>query len=378
MRSDALRRKPTPVTEAKCAASPKDSDSFATAHELFSRQSDGDVHLYDVNKVTQLEVTMGRMVDGKWTTQWYEESEDGSFQRPDTVFHDWVKADGSTEFKPEPGRYHLYVAWACPWAHRTLLARKMKGLEDAVNVSVVAPFMGEDGWTFTDDDPACIPDTVNGAEFLRDIYKLADDRYTGRVTVPVLWDKKKKTIVNNESLDIIQMFDQEFDSVATRDVTLFPEGMQDAILERIDDFYNPVNNGVYRCGFATTQEAYEEAFDELFGKLDEYEELLGQQRYVMGDQFTLADICLWTTLLRFDIVYYTHFKTNKRHIYEYPNLWGFTRDIYQMPGVTETLNLAQTKEHYFTSHETVNPKRFIAKGPEIDFDEPHDRGRFNS
>lgn len=318
---------------------------------------------------------MGRMINGEWKDAWVDTSDDGEFERSETAFHDFVRADGSTEFAPEAGRYHLYVAWACPWAHRTLMVRKLKGLEDAIGVSIVGPFMGEDGWEFTD-DPACIPDTVNGARYLRDIYKLADDNYTGRVTVPVLWDKKTKTIVNNESLDIIQMLDQEFDALAESDVTLFPDSMQDEILARIDDFYEPINNGVYKCGFAASQKAYDRAFEELFDKLDEYEELLSEQRWVMGDRFTLADVCLWTTLLRFDIVYFTHFMANKKHVYEYPNLWGFTRDIYQMPGVTETLHLAQTKEHYFGSHETVNPKRIIANGPEIDFTTPHDRDRF--
>jgi putative glutathione S-transferase len=318
---------------------------------------------------------MGRMVDGTWTTEWYETDSDGHFERPDTVFHDWVRADGSTDFAPEAGRYHLYVAWACPWAHRTLLTRKLKGLEDAISISVVKPFMGDDGWTFGEGEHA---DTENGASFLRDIYKLADDRYTGRVTVPVLWDKKNKTIVSNESKLIIQMLDREFDELATRDITLFPEGMEDDIIAQMDDFYEAVNNGVYRCGFASTQKAYEESFDNLFAKLDEYDELLGKQRYLMGDQLTLADICLFPTLLRFDIVYYTHFKTNKKHIWQYPNLWNYTKEIYQMPGVTETMNLAETKEHYFASHETVNPKRFVAKGPEIDFSTPHDRDRFDA
>ncbi len=316
---------------------------------------------------------MGRMVDGEWKDEWYESTDDGHFDRPETVFRDWVRKDGSTKFAPEAGRYHLYVAWACPWAHRTLLTRKLKGLEDAISISVVAPFMGEDGWAFDDEHV----DDLHGAEFLRDIYKLADDRYTGRVTVPVLWDKETKSIVNNESKLIIQMLDREFDDLATNDITLFPEGQADAIINRMDDFYDAVNNGVYKCGFATTQKAYEESFDALFEKLDEYEELLGQQRYLMGDELTIADLCLFPTLLRFDIVYYTHFKANKKHIWQYPNLWNYTLDLYQTPGVTETLNLAEVKEHYFTSHETVNPKRFIAKGPEIDFTQPHDRDRFS-
>lgn len=320
---------------------------------------------------------MGKMVEGEWRTDWYESGDDGSFQRPDTVFHDHVRADGSTDYLPESGRYHLYVAWACPWAHRTLITRKLKGLEDAIDVSVVHWFMGENGWEFKPEEDGCTRDHLFGKEYLRQVYKDADDSYTGRVTVPVLWDKETGTIVNNESREIIRMFDHEFAGIAKNDVDLAPEELRDSIEETITAIYEPINNGVYRCGFATSQGAYEEAANELFEALEHWEEVLSKNRYLCGDRFSEADICLFTTLMRFDLVYFTHFKCNLRQIRDYPNLWNYTREIYQMPGMTETLNLEHTKHHYYGSHETVNPKLIVPIGPDIDFTAPHDRARFS-
>ena len=318
---------------------------------------------------------MGKMIDGEWTTQWYSSDDTGHFQREDTVFHDWVRADGSTDFPVESGRYHLYVSWACPWAHRTLITRALKGLDEHVTLSAVDWFMGEEGWTFEGDDPDMIPDDVNGATYLREIYKRADDNYTGRVTVPVLWDKERATIVNNESPEIMRMFDVEFDALATNDVDLYPEGYRDAIDETIEAIYNPINNGVYRSGFADTQEAYDEAVRTLFDALDHWEGVLDEQRYLCGDRFTEADICMFTTLVRFDPVYATHFKCNLKRLADYPNLWNYLKDIYQIPGIAETVNLRHIKNHYYQSHETVNPKRIVARGFEVDYTEPHDRDR---
>ncbi len=320
---------------------------------------------------------MGRMVDGNWTTEWYQPDDDGRFVRPDTVFHDWVRADGSTDFAPEAGRYHLYVAYACPWAHRTLLMRHFKGLTDAIDISVVDPFMGDEGWWFNDADPANIPDPIHGATYLREVYKAADSHYTGRVTVPILWDKKHNTIVNNESRDIIRMFDHEFTGVAN-DRDLAPPELVESIDEMITANYEPINNGVYRSGFATSQKAYEEAVYEVFEGLDRCEDILSQQRYLCGNELTEADICLFTTLWRFDAVYFTHFKCNIRRIHDYPNLWNYVLDIYQQPGVRDTLNLDHTKRHYFGSHDTINPTLIVPVGPDVDFDAPHDRGRFNN
>lgn len=319
---------------------------------------------------------MGRLIEGKWTTQWYEPDEDGRFKRPDTVFRDRVTTDGSTRFAPEAGRYHLYVAFACPWAHRTLITRKLRGLEDVIDVSVVHPFMGDEGWQFDDSMDGCTPDRLHGHDYLREVYASADATYTGRVTVPVLWDTKHHTIVNNESKEVIRILDRAFDDLATRGPSLFPAELDAEIDAMIEANYEPVNNGVYRAGFADSQQAYEEAAWELFDRLDELEALLSRQRYLCGPQFTAADVCLFTTLLRFDPVYHTHFSCNLRRLRDYPNLWNYTLEIYQMPGVAGTVNLEQTKLHYYGSHDSIRPKRIVPIGPEIDYDAPHDRGRF--
>jgi putative glutathione S-transferase len=317
---------------------------------------------------------MGRLIDGVWSDEWYDtKSSGGRFVRKDSAFRDWVRADGSTRFAPQSGRYHLYVSLACPWAHRTLIFRKLKGLEDAISVSIVDPYMGANGWEFGSGE-GCIPDVVNGAKHLHEIYTKADPRYTGRVTVPVLWDRTHETIVNNESSEIIRMFNAEFDSVAARPERDFhPEGLRDAI-EEVNAFVYPnVNNGVYRCGFATTQEAYEEAFADLFSALGSLEERLGRRRYLVGDRITEADWRLFTTLVRFDAVYVGHFKCNLRRIADMPNLQGYLRELYQIPGVADTVNLSHIKRHYYESHRTINPTGVVPVGPELDFAGPHGR-----
>jgi glutathionyl-hydroquinone reductase len=318
----------------------------------------------------------GMFVNGEWITEKQRKNTDGRFVRSETSFRDWISADGNSGFKAEPGRYHLYVAWACPWAHRTAIMRKLKGLEGAIGLSAVGSFMGEDGWAFYD-EPGVIPDTVNDAYFLREVYAKADPGYTGRVTTPVLWDKEKGTIVNNESREIIRMLDTEFGEFATTDAHFFPEDLRDEIDATIDATYEPVNNGVYRSGFATTQEAYVESVTELFAALDHWEEVLSTQRYLCGDRVTEADWCLFPTLVRFDSVYHGHFKCNLRRIVDYPNLWGYSKDLYQTPGVAGTVNMDHIKKHYYGSHESINPTRIVPEGPILDFTEAHDRGRFS-
>lgn len=316
---------------------------------------------------------MGLLINGKWSTEWYEADAKGRFIRPQTSFRRSVTADGSSGFKAKKGRYHLYASLACPWAHRTLIMRRLKKLEDSVSLSVVDYLMGEDGWVFSD-KPGCIPDTVNGRDFLRDIYIMADPLFAGRVTVPVLWDKEKKTIVNNESSVILRMLDLEFDAFGDGDVTFYPEGLRDKIDRTMDIIYMPINNGVYRAGFATSQDAYDEAVRGLFAALDFQEEVLSGQRYLCGDVITEADWCLFTTLIRFDLVYYTHFKCNLRHIYEYPNLWNYLKELYQVPGVSDTCSFEHIKGHYFRSHPAINPYGIVPMGPVLDFNEPHNRG----
>lgn len=317
---------------------------------------------------------MGMLVDGKWSPEWYKPDSKGRFQRPETRFHNRVTADGSSGFKAEAGRYHLYVSLACPWAHRAMIIRRLKKLEGTIGVSVVDYFMGEDGWVFTE-RPGATLDAINKKKFLRDIYLLADPNYTGRVTVPILWDKKEKTIVNNESREILRMLDTEFDEFGDGSVSYAPAGLRGKIDETLTAIYEPINNGVYRSGFATTQEAYEEAATELFDALDHWEKVLGSQRYLCGDVITEADWCLFATLVRFDAVYVGHFKCNLRRIVDYPNLWNFVKELYQVPGIADTCNFDHIKRHYYQSHETINPTRIVPKGPIIDFDEPHDRDR---
>jgi len=320
---------------------------------------------------------LGMLVEGKWVNEEKDRDAQGKFNRTPTKFRHWITVDGSSGFPAERDRYHLYICWACPWAQRTAIMRQLKGLEDVITFSVVDPEIEQDGWVFSE-AAGCIPDTVNHARYLRDIYIKADPHYTGKVTVPVLWDKKTATIVNNESRDIIRMFDTEFSAYAKSDVDFFPAELRDTIEQTIEAIYNPINNGVYRSGFATTQDAYEEAVTELFQALDHWEAVLSQQRYLCGNRITEADWCIFTTLLRFDPVYYGHFKCNLSRIVDYPNLWNYLKDLYQQPGVRQTCNLDHIKRHYYKSHTNINPTRIVSKGPLIDFEAPHDRDRLRS
>lgn len=321
-------------------------------------------------------MALGMMVDGKWTTDWTERDKSGRFNRMPTNFHNKITADGSSGFKAEAGRYHLYISLACPWAHRTLIMRQLKGLEDAIGLSIVDPVLSDKGWAFSD-APGAIPDAVNHTDYLQEIYLKAKSDYTGRVTVPVLWDKETKTIVNNESREIIRMLDTEFGAIAKNQLDLYPANLREQVDQAIDAIYMPINNGVYRSGFATSQAAYEEAVTELFQNLDHWDEVLGKQRYLCGNQITEADICMFTTLIRFDSVYHGHFKCNLKRIMDYPNLWNYLKDLYQFPGIKETCNLDHIKRHYYMSQTAINPNRIVPKGPMINFEEGHDRDRFN-
>jgi putative glutathione S-transferase len=323
---------------------------------------------------------MGKLIDGIWHDTWYDtKSTGGKFRRANATFRNWITPDGKNApsgnaFKAEAGRYHLYVSYACPWAHRTLIFRKLKGLQDMVGLSVVNHFMGGQGWTFREGD-GVIPDPVLGAEYLHEIYTAADPQFSGRVTVPVLWDKKNGTIVSNESSEIIRMFNGAFDHLGAKAGDFYPEALRAEIDEVNARIYETLNDGVYKCGFATTQQAYEDAFVALFDTLDWLEERLSTRRYLVGEQITEADWRLFTTLVRFDSVYVGHFKTNLRRIADYPNLWAYTRELYQVPGVRGTVHMDHIKHHYYGSHETINPTRIVPMGPAIDFDEPHRRDR---
>jgi len=325
---------------------------------------------------------MGLLIDGVWHDQWYDtKATGGRFERQPSQFRNWVTADGgagpsgSGGFPAAPGRYHLYVCLACPWAHRTLIFRKLKTLEDVISVSVVSYHMGKEGWTF-DKATGSTGDAVNGAERLSQIYVKAEPRFTGRVSVPVLWDKERQTIVNNESSEIIRMFNSAFDAFTTAKTDYYPPALR-AEIDRINDLVYPnVNNGVYRAGFATTQAAYEDAFRALFDTLEQIEERLSGQRYLVGSALTEADWRLFTTLIRFDAVYVGHFKCNWKRIVDYPNLSNYLRDLYQVPGIAETVNIEHIKKHYYGSHPTVNPTGIVPLGPQLDFTAPHDRGRF--
>lgn len=315
---------------------------------------------------------MGKLVEGVWVGEGYVNDARGHFVRDETHFHNSVLADGSNGYAAEAGRYHLYVSLACPWAHRTLLGRRLKGLEKAISVSVVHPHMGEQGWEFRE-HPGAAPDTVNHARYLHEIYTKAKPDFSGRVTVPVLWDKQRETIVCNDSRMVLRMLSREFDALAETERDLCPRELQDDIDRTIDALYGPVNNGVYRAGFASSQEAYEDAVRELFNALDTYERLLTGRRFLLGARFTEADICLFTTLLRFDVVYHYHFKCNLRRIADYPALSGYLRDIYQMPGVAELCNFDHIKRHYFTSHPHINPSGIVPLGPVQDLSRPAGR-----
>ncbi len=322
---------------------------------------------------------MGRLVDGKWQDIWYDtKATKGRFERSQSQFRNWVTADGSagpsgkSGFKAEAGRYHLYVSYACPWAHRTLIFRKLKKLEDLISVSVVDYLMLENGWEFRKRDGAT-GDDLFGADYLYQVYLKADPHYSGRVTVPVLWDKQQNTIVSNESAEIIRMMNSAFDELTGSDLDLYPAELREEIDALNAIVYDRVNNGVYKAGFATAQEAYEEAVAALFETLDMLDQRLETSRYLLGDTLTEADWRLFTTLLRFDPVYVGHFKCNIRRIADYPNLSGYLRDLYQQPGVAETCNLLHIKNHYYGSHKTINPTGIVPVGPALDLDAAHGR-----
>lgn len=322
---------------------------------------------------------MGLLVKGKWTDKWYDtKSSGGKFVRSQSQFRNWITADGAAGptgkagFKAEVGRYHLYVSYACPWAHRTLIMRALKGLESMIDVSAVGMTMAENGWTFDTKDGST-GDPLFGAHFAHEIYTRADPDYTGRVTVPILWDKKAQTIVSNESADIIRMFNDAFDALGATVGDYWPETERTYIEAFNERIYSAVNNGVYKAGFATTQEAYDEAVYPLFDALDWLEGILGSRRYLTGNQLTEADIRLFTTLVRFDAVYVGHFKCNIRSLTDYPHLFAHVRDIYQLPGVRETVHMDHIKTHYYGSHTSINPTGIVPVGPDLDFDQPHGR-----
>ena len=321
---------------------------------------------------------MGLLVNGEWVDQWYEtESNKGEFKRQESLFRNWITPDGAPGptgeggFAAEAGRYHLYVSLACPWAHRTLIFRSLKGLEDIISVSVVEPLMLEHGWEFSEQ----YPDHLYGMDYLHQLYTRTDPEITTRVTVPVLWDKQRQTIVSNESAEIIRMLGSAFDDITGNRLDFYPSALREEIDALNDWIYPTINNGVYRAGFATSQEAYESAYHQLFEALDSIEQRLGEQRYLTGATITEADWRLFTTLLRFDPVYFGHFKTNRQRIEDYPNISGYVRDLYQQPGVAATVDLPYIKQHYYGSHKTINPTGVVPLGQETDFSRPHDRAR---
>lgn len=324
---------------------------------------------------------MGMLIKGELVHDWLDkEMDEGEFRRMESTFRNWVTADGSPGatgeggFRAEPGRYHLYISHACPWAHRTLLFRLLKGLESVISVSVVEPEMLDSGWTFA--DTGDFVDHLFGHRFMHQVYTHADKEFTGQITVPVLWDKQQETIVNNESSEIIRMLNSAFDEYTDVKTDYYPEALRESIDAINEPIYENINNGVYRCGFATSQQAYERAFDRLFTELDKVEAILDKQRYLAGDRMTEADWRLFTTLLRFDAVYVGHFKCNRNRIADFHNLSNFLRELYQVPGVSDTVHIDYIKRHYYYSHTSVNPTQIVPVGPALDFDSPHDRDRF--
>jgi len=324
---------------------------------------------------------MGLLQDGRWVDQWYETKESGGqFVRVSSQFRNWITVDGlagpsgDAGFKAEPDRYHLYVSLACPWAHRALIFRAIKGLESIISISVVHWHMAENGWTFKAGDDV-VQDIVNGADNLYQIYTSAKSDYSGRVTVPVLWDKKTRTIVSNESSEIIRMFNSAFDGIGARSGDYYPIGLRSEIDELNKKIYEAINNGVYKAGFATTQSAYEGAVVPLFEMLSWLDAHLAKRRYLTGGQITEADWRLFTTLVRFDPVYFGHFKCNLKRVSDYSNLLGYVCDLYQKPGISGTVNMEHIKKHYYGSHETINPKGIVPLGPSIDYSLPHNRSK---
>lgn len=323
---------------------------------------------------------MGLLVDGEWHDRWYDtDKTEGKFVRSKAQFRNWITADGAagpdgkSGFKAEAGRYHLYGSYACPWVHRVLIFRKLKGLEEMIDVSFVHWYMAEHGWTFEKDEDGIVGDKQFGLEYAHQIYTKADPKYSGRVTVPIIWDKQQQTIVSNESSEIIRMLNSAFDQIGAKPGDYYPEAHREEIDQINDRVYNTLNNGVYKCGFATSQKAYDEAVEPLFETLDWLEERLATRRFLVGDQPTEADWRLFPTLLRFDPVYVGHFKCSKKRIVDYPNLWAYTRDLYQWPGIADTINLDHVRKHYHISHDTINPHRILPVAPELDFTTPHGR-----
>ncbi len=326
---------------------------------------------------------MGQLVDGTWHDTWYDtKSTGGAFVRKEATFRNWVTPNGTPGpsgeggFAAESGRYHLYVSYACPWAHRTLIFREIKDLSSHIDISVVHPDMLSDGWTFEADfPPGATGDTLHGARFMREVYTRAVPEVSGRVTVPVLWDKQRETIVSNESSEIIRMFNSAFDGLTGNRLDFWPETLRDRIEEVNARIYSAVNNGVYKAGFATSQTAYDTAVGgELFDSLDWLESHLGDNRYLLGDRLTEADWRLFTTLVRFDPVYHLHFKCNRKRLVDFPNLWAYTRELFQYPGVAGTVHFDHIVRHYHYSHETINPHRIIPINPVLDWEAPHGRG----
>ena len=324
---------------------------------------------------------MGLLVDGQWHDKWYDtDSTGGEFKRSESQFRNFITADGSAGptgkggFKAEAGRYHLYVCLACPWAHRTLIFRALKGLENMIDVSVVDYFMGESGWTFDQEHDDIVSDDLYGLDYLYELYIKADDNYSGRVTVPVLWDKQQDTIVSNESADIIRMLNSAFDDIGAKPGDYYPNDLHHKIDEINKRVYSDINNGVYKAGFATEQSVYEKHVKNLFAALDWVEAILAENRYLTGEHITEADWRLFTTLIRFDAVYHGHFKCNLKRLIDYPNISGYVRELYQIPGIAETVNMKHIQAHYYTSHPTINPNGIVPLGPNQDFSLPHDRG----
>ena len=310
---------------------------------------------------------VNQFVDGEWVTDYDPTNEDGEFDRQPTSFRDTVAPEDV-----EAGRYHLYVCYACPWAHRTLVTRALLGLEDAITVDFVDPYRDDGGWQFTPEKEGCTVDSVHGADYLREVYVEADPNYTGRVTVPVLWDREEGTIVNNESREIMRILTTRFGELGNG-VDLAPPELREDVDRILDEIYEPINNGVYRAGFAETQEAYDEAVTELFDALDRWDEVLADQRYLAGDRLTEADIAMYTTLVRFDEVYHTHFMCNHRLVREYDDLWPYLRDLYRTRGFGGTTRMDHITEHYYTTHPGVSPKRIVPVGPDPEFEAPHAR-----
>ena len=322
---------------------------------------------------------MGLLIDGKWHDQWYDtKSTGGRFVRSDAQFRHWITPDGAAGpsgeggFKAEAGRYHLYVSLACPWANRVLIMRALKGLEDMISLSVVNPYMAENGWTF-EPGPGVLADPVGQAQYMYQVYLRAEPGYSGRVTVPVLWDLQRNTIVNNESAEIIRMLNSAFDGIGAREGDYSPAELLPQIDAMNEEVYDAINNGVYKVGFSTEQNVYEQEVVKLFASLDKLETLLGQQRYLVGERITEADWRLFTTLIRFDAVYHGHFNCNLKRLADYPNLWSYTRELYQWPGVASTVNFDHIKQHYYRSHASINPNGIVPLGPILDLQRAPDR-----